>query len=262
MHYHVPPREIRGVMRIEMTYVKGKIDSFDFQPGRLLSGKYEVMLKLGEGWEGEVYLLKEKATGIERAAKFFFPHRNPGNKALNFYAKKLHKLRNCRALIHYVTHEKFRFKGTPLTFLVSDYIEGEILLDFLKHQPGKRLDYFQGLHLLHSLASAVEEIHGHRDYHGDLHRENVMVRRLGLGFDIKLLDFYPLGTSKKDGIKDDICDVIKIFYDSIGGRKRYAKHPQEIKSICCGLKRGLIHKKFRTITALRLHLETMVWDES
>ncbi len=245
-----------------MTNFKHKINSFDFEPGRKLGGKYEVMSKLGEGWEGEVYLVKENATGIERAAKFFFPHRNPQDKALNFYAKKLHKLRNCRTLIHYITHEKFRFKNTPLTFLVSDYIEGEILLDLLKRQPGKRLDYFQGLHLLYSLALAVEEIHKLRDYHGDLHSGNVMVRHLGLGFDVKLLDFYPLGTSKKEGIKDDICDVIKIFYDSIGGRKWYAKHPPVVKSICCGLKRGLILKKFRTISTLRKHLETMTWDDA
>ena len=151
-----------------------KIDSFDFPEGRLLSGKYEVISKLGEGWEGEVYLVKEIATGIERAAKFFFPHRNEKNKSLTFYAKKLHRLRDCRALIKYHTQEKIRYRGNTLTFLVSDFIEGEILTEFLKYQPGKRLDYFQGLHLLHCLAVAIEGIHRLRDYHGDLHKENVM----------------------------------------------------------------------------------------
>jgi serine/threonine protein kinase len=245
-----------------MAKTEHSIDSFDFQQGRILAGKYEVLSKLGEGWEGEVYLVKECATGIERAAKFFYPHRNAGNKTLNSYARKLHRLRNCRALIHYHTQEKIRFKGTPLTFLVSDYIEGEILADFLKRQPGKRLDYFQGLHLLHSLTVAVEEMHRLREYHGDLHTENVMVRRLGLGFDIRLLDFYPLKTSRMDAIKDDICDVVRIFYDSVGGRKWYAKLPMEVRKICFGLKRSLILKHFRNISALREHLEKMSWDES
>ncbi|MFV2067521.1 MAG: hypothetical protein ACC645_11120, partial [Pirellulales bacterium] len=53
-----------------------RINAFDFRPGRVLAGKYEVVSRLGAGWEGEVYMLREMPTGIERAAKFFFPHRN------------------------------------------------------------------------------------------------------------------------------------------------------------------------------------------
>jgi hypothetical protein len=63
---------------------KGDIDSFQFASGRALARKYEIVRMLGSGWEGEVYLLKETSTGIERAAKFFFPQRNPGNKSINF----------------------------------------------------------------------------------------------------------------------------------------------------------------------------------
>ena len=68
------------------------IDAFDFVPGRILARKYEVLEKLGEGWEGEVYLLRELTTGIEKAGKFFYPDRNPSNRALKNYAKKLHRL--------------------------------------------------------------------------------------------------------------------------------------------------------------------------
>ena len=239
-----------------------KISSFDFREGRLLAGKYEVASKLGEGWEGEVYLVKETATGIERAAKFFFPSRNRGNKTLNFYARKLHKLRDCKALMQYHTQERVRFKGQPLTFLVSDYIEGEILTEFLSRQPRKRLDPFTGLHLLHSIVVAVEEIHRLREYHGDLHTDNIMVRRIGLGFDIKLIDFFPWSGPMKENLKDDICDAVKVFYDATGGGKQYSKHPPEVKRICCGLKRSLILKKFPAISALRDHLENMTWSEA
>ena len=62
------------------------VDAFDFQPGRLLAKKYEVVSKLGQGWEGEVYLVREQLTQIERAAKFVYPQRNPNNKAFTFYA--------------------------------------------------------------------------------------------------------------------------------------------------------------------------------
>ena len=57
---------------------------------------------LGSGWEGEVYLVRELVTGIERAAKLFFPNRNPNNRVATAYAKKLYKLRACEALIQYL----------------------------------------------------------------------------------------------------------------------------------------------------------------
>jgi len=237
-----------------------RIEEFDFQPGRVLAGKYEVLSRLGAGWEGEVFKVREINMGIVRAAKFFYPHRNPRDRNANFYAKKLHKLRVCDILIQYHTHETIRFKGTPVTFLVSDYVEGEQLFELLKRQPGKRLTVFEGLHLLHSLASGIECIHLLGDYHGDIHDENIIVNRYGLGFDVKLVDLFHWGAPKASNIQQDVCDLIRVFYDVIGGAKRYARHPPVVKEICCGLKRTLILRKFRTAGQLREHLETIEWD--
>ena len=50
---------------------KRRIEAFDFQPGRVLAGKYEVLSRLGAGWEGEVFKVREINMGIVRAAKFF-----------------------------------------------------------------------------------------------------------------------------------------------------------------------------------------------
>ena len=227
--------------------------------GRTLTNKYEVVSRLGAGWEGEVYLIREFSTGIERAAKFFYPHRNPNNKALKFYAKKLHLLRHCPILIPYHTQETILVRRIPISFLVSDFVEGELLSEFLKRQQGKRLHVFQGLHLLHALALGIECIHRLREYHGDLHTDNVIVSRYGLRFDLKLLDMFHWSAPRRENIQDDICNLIRILYDAIGGAKFYAKQPEEIKMICCGLKRSLILEKFPTASQLRQHLETMQW---
>lgn len=236
-----------------------KIDSFGFEPGTVLAGKYEVVAALGTGWEGEVFLVEELSTGIERAAKFFYPQRNLQNRSLVYYAKKLHKLRHCPILIQYHTQESISFDGLPVTFLVSEYVEGELLSEFLARQPGKRLDHFQGLHLLHALATGIENIHHLHEYHGDLHTENIIVQRAGLGFDVKLVDVYRWGAPRWTNIHDDVCDLIRVFYDAIGGRKHYSRQPPEVKSICCGLKRSLIIGKFPTAGQLREHLELMQW---
>ncbi|MBN2072140.1 MAG: protein kinase [Candidatus Krumholzibacteriota bacterium] len=239
---------------------KDDILKFDLRPGFMIAGKYEVVELLGRGWEGEVYRVREKMIGLDRAAKLFFPQRNSRNKTSNFYAKKLHKLRHCPILIQYHTQEKILFNGVYVTVLVSEYVEGELLTKFLKRQPGRRLTPFEGLHLLNELVIGLDVIHNSREYHGDLHDDNIIIRRVGLSFNIKLVDMFDWGAPKGENIREDVIDLIRIFYDSLGGAKTYPGHPKVIKDICCGLKKSLISRKFRNAGQLRRHLTTMEWQ--
>ena len=236
-----------------------RIDQFNLVAGRVLARKYEVISLLGAGWEGEVYLIRELATGIERTAKLFFPQRNLRDKNVKFYAKKLHTLRHCPMVIQYNAQDTITVKGYTVTIMISEYVEGLLLSQFIQEQPGKRLMPFQALHLLHSLAQGMECIHNIGEYHGDLHTDNVIVQRFGLGFDLKLVDLFQASTPKRQNILNDTVDLIHIFYEALGGKKHYAKQPQAIKDICCGLKRSLILKKFRSASQLRQYLETMQW---
>jgi serine/threonine protein kinase len=236
-----------------------KIDGFHFETGRILGNKYEILSQLGAGWEAEVYLLKELETGIERAGKFFFPHRNVNNKAVKFYAKKLHKLRDCPVLIQYLTQEKMTFKGHSITYLVSEFVEGEMLDTWMQKRKGKRLTPYMAAHLLHEMARGMESVHALNEYHGDLHSGNIMIRRVGIRFDIKMLDVIHWWGTRPENIKEDVFDLVRIFYDVIGGKKYYASQPAPVKEICCGLKRSLISRKFTTAGKLRRYLETMNW---
>ena len=51
---------------------RSRILAFDFEDGDLIADKYRILSQLGKGREGEVYLIKELGTGIERTAKIFF----------------------------------------------------------------------------------------------------------------------------------------------------------------------------------------------
>lgn len=233
---------------------------YDLQAGRVIAGKYEVLGKLGAGWEGEVYRVVERETGIHRAAKLFFEERNPRNRTLRAYAQKLHRLRECPMVIQYVTPETVQIRGRKLFVLVSEYVEGPLLSDFVMASRGQRLSPFQAVHLLHAMASGMEYIHNAGEYHGDLHWDNVIVERFGLRFHLKLVDLFLRGGPRPDNILGDVVDMVKIFYDALGGRDYYSDQPPPIKAICCGLKQSLIRRKYRTAGQLRQYLEAMEWS--
>jgi serine/threonine protein kinase len=237
-----------------------KIDAFDFPVGRVLAGKYEIEELLGRGWEGEAYRVIERRTGIRRAAKIFYPQRNVRDRAVRISARKLDRLRKCPMVIQYHHSEAIRHRNTQVTCLISELVEGELLEDFVARQAGKRLRPFEALHLLHALSCGIEQIHDLREYHGDIHDRNVLITRRGVGFDLKLLDFYHWGSSDRRKIQEDVFQLIRLLYDAVGGQRHYASQPPEIKSICCGLRRDLISTKFKDAGQLRVHLDTFDWE--
>jgi tRNA A-37 threonylcarbamoyl transferase component Bud32 len=236
------------------------IRAFELAEGRILADKYEVRALLGTGWEGEVYLIREMLTGIERAAKLFFPQRNPRNSTAKRYATKLHRLRHCGILIQYLTQDVVQIGEQRITLLISEFVEGDVLGQMLRRQIAHRLPPCEALHLLHALAAGMADIHQAREYHGDLHADNIFVRRYGIGYQVKVIDLFHRSAPKRENIQDDVCDLIRLFYDALGGAKRYARHDPEIKAICCGLKRSLILKKYRTAGQLRDYLENIKWE--
>lgn len=255
-------RKTRSGNRSRAAISSPKIEEFDFQPGRLLAGKYRIEALLGSGWEGEAYRVTEVRTGVERAAKIFYPHRNEKDRALLLHAQKLDKLRSVPVLIQYHHSDVFRYRSQAITFLISELVEGESLEDYVSARRGKRLPAFEALHLLHALAKGIEEIHDLREYHGDLHDRNILVQRSGIGFDVKLLDFYYWGAPTRGRIQDDVVQLARILYDMVGGRKHYSGQWPEIKKICCGLRQDLIKARFPTAGHLRRHLESFEWDSA
>ncbi|MBP9721524.1 MAG: protein kinase [Gammaproteobacteria bacterium] len=239
-----------------------KITRFNFLTDKIISGKYIILEKLGSGFEGEVYKVKEITTGIIRTAKFFYYERNKNNKVAIRYAKLLHDLSECPLIIHYHTNETILHNKKLITCLISEYVEGEILSEYILRQPKKRLSRTLALQLIHTILIGLEFMHSKKILHGDLHADNIIVNRYGLGFKIKILDMHWWGSSCKVNSLDDIYEVIQILYECLGGKKHYAKHPQQIKNICLGLKKNLITKKFKNATMLRVYLENVVWNEA
>jgi tRNA A-37 threonylcarbamoyl transferase component Bud32 len=241
-------------------YRRSRHKPFDFQPGRVIAGKYVIERLLGSGWEGEVYVITERSTGIQRAAKFYYPHRDPTGKAAIAYARKLDALRHCPILMQYHHQEIVQVKRKRVMVVISELVEGQKLSEFLESQPRHKLSTFEALHVLYTLTRGIAPIHARGEYHGDIHDDNIMIRRVGIGFDVKLLDFFDLGKPTRSKIHKDVLNLIQVFYAIVGGRENYARQPKVVKDIIRGQKDSLILDRFASAGDIARHLETLEWD--
>ena len=226
--------------------------------GDTICDRFQIVDYLGSGWQSDVFLVTEIVTGIDRTAKVFHPKRNFNNKVAISHAKKLHRTRFSSSLVQYLFQEVINIDNERMTCLISEYIQGEVLEVYLNRQ--KQLPVFEALHIVKSIAEGLSPLHSIGEYHGDLHSANIIINRVGLNYNIKLLDPFDWKDGKKLNIQKDVIDLIRILYDLCGGRNSYNKLPREIKSICCGLKHSLIVKKFPTSTALLAYLNRFEWS--
>ena len=81
--------------------VKRNEPRMNLQPGMTLGRNYFVVDFLGSGWEGEVYKVEERDTGILRAAKIFYERPGLRKDQIRRYARKLYKLRKCTIITHF-----------------------------------------------------------------------------------------------------------------------------------------------------------------
>src|ERR1041385_467093 len=236
-----------------------KLKRFDFAPGKVIASKYTIERPLGSGWEGEVYVIIEKSTGIRRAAKFYYPHRDPMGKAAIAYARKLDALRHCPILMQYHHQEIVYVRKKKVTIVISELVEGVKLSEFLHHQRHHALTTFEALHVLYALARGIAPIHARGEYHGDIHDDNIMIRRQGINFEVKLLDFFDLGRPTKAKVHKDVLNLVEVFHVIVGGRERYARQPPVVKDIIRGLKDSLILQRFQSAGDIQNHLENLQW---
>jgi serine/threonine protein kinase len=229
---------------------------FGLEPGDELADDYVISERLGGGWEGEVYKVRERRTGVFRAAKLFYLERNRRNRAARSYARKLDRLRNCPIVIQYHHSTKVEVDGREISCMISDYVAGELLSEYTRRQRGARLFPYAALHIIYPMAKGLEFIHELGEYHGDIHDDNVLVRQRGIFFDVSLVDFYYQGPSNARRRRQDLLDLIRLLYDLLGGARFYASQPPFIKSIVKGLRRDLIRESFPTVRHLRRYLET------
>ncbi len=233
--------------------------TFGLSKGDRLTWRYEVIERIGAGSEGEVYKIREKATGLTRAAKLYFHDKADVTKRFVRYARKLDALRDCDIVVKYLHAEEVWINDRFIYCMISEYFEGLLLEDLLKQYRGRRMPPFEALNLLYALTIGIEEIHARKEFHGDLHKGNIFVERNGVFFRLRIIDFHEWGRSAAVERRADVISIVRLLYDLAGGREHYQKQPAAIRDICMGNRSDLILKKFPTVFHLRAHLETFEW---
>jgi serine/threonine protein kinase len=172
----------------------------------------------------------------------------------------LDALRHCPILLQYHHQEIAYVQRRKVIVVISELVEGQKLSDFLYQQRRHRLSTFEALHVLYVLAKGIAPIHARGEYHGDIHDDNIMIRRQGIGFEVRLLDFFDLGKPSVSKTRKDVLNLIEVFFTLVGGREAYASQPKVVKDIIRGRKDSLILERFVSAGDIQRHLETLQWS--
>ncbi|HXG95124.1 MAG TPA: protein kinase [Blastocatellia bacterium] len=144
-------------------------------------GHHQILLMLGAGGMGEVYLAQDLKLGRKIAIKLLPVDLSFDEARLRRFQQEA---RAASALNHpniITIHEIGEFEGRH--FIATEFIEGRTLRQVLQH---KRLSLPRALDIAIQAASALAAAHDAGIVHRDIKPENIMLRPDGL---VKILDF-------------------------------------------------------------------------
>lgn len=156
-------------------------------------GSYVVLDALGAGGMGEVYLARDSRLDRTVALKVLAPDVSADKRRMQRFRQEA-KVASSLNQPNILTI--FEFGDVDgLTFLATEYIDGETLRSYLR---GKRLKLLEILDITSQIVAALDAAHEARIVHRDMKPENVMIRRRDRV--VKVLDFgLAKVTEKKSG---------------------------------------------------------------
>jgi len=141
---------------------------------------YKILLPIGKGGMGEVYLAQDTELDRKVAIKFLNEDLSKDSEKVNRF---IQEAKAASALNHpniLTVHEIGESGGSR--YIVLEYVEGETLTSFLT----KSHKFGAALEIATQIASALDAAHSAGIVHRDIKPDNVMIRPDGV---VKLLDF-------------------------------------------------------------------------
>jgi len=169
-------------------------ESFDDLPeaptdpwlGRMVSGRFRIIRKLGDGGMGEVYLAEQLPMGREVALKVLRQHLADDPQAVERFQREAQAASQLTDQ-HTITVYDFGQDEDGTLFLAMEFLEGQPLDELLA---GDRIDPARAARILAQVCGSLEEAHGRGMVHRDLKPENIFLTVRGRDPDyVKVLDF-------------------------------------------------------------------------
>ena len=162
-------------------------DGVDDQPIPRLNkgqqlGSYVIVDTLGTGGMGEVYLAKDSRLGRTVALKVLSQDIASDKRRMQRFSQEA-KIASSLNQPNILTIFEFG-EIDGLTFLATEFIDGETLRDYLR---GKKLKIVEIIDIAIQVLAALDAAHEARIVHRDIKPENVMIRRRDRV--VKVLDF-------------------------------------------------------------------------
>jgi hypothetical protein len=180
-------------------YVLGQLTSAaDPLVGRVLSDRYRILKKLGEGGAGGVYLAEHLELRRTVALKVLLPEYTGGPRAIEEF---LNEARTVQRLGHenIIDISYGGQSADGLAFLAMEFLEGEDLGQLLRRQGA--LSWERARPILLQVASALSAVHKEGIVHSDIKPDNIFLARDGGRNEfVKVLDFgvaKAVGTSER-----------------------------------------------------------------
>ena len=146
----------------------GRIKSFGLKPGTKING-YVVCRRLGRGFEGEVYLVREVDPQGLRVLKLYDHDRYPFRQ-LYPYGRKLESLANVSGIVGYF-HCGY-WEPRNCHYLILDYVVGRSL----ERIRGRcRMPFIHALRIVRELCFIVRDCHETGVRVGDISSDNIIL---------------------------------------------------------------------------------------
>jgi serine/threonine protein kinase len=145
-------------------------------------GSYVIIDRIGVGGMGEVYLARDSRLGRTVALKVLSPDVSGDARRMKRFRQEA-KVASSLNQPNILTIFEFG-EADGLTFLATEYIDGDTLRDYLR---GRRPKLTEIIDIAIQILAALDAAHEARIVHRDIKPENVMIRRRDRV--VKVLDF-------------------------------------------------------------------------
>lgn len=190
-----------------------------------LAKRYEFRRRIGVGWEGVTYLVRDRLDGRLKAFKIITNVRR--QRAILAQARVLVRLQHPN-IIDYYTVDTLQLDGETRYFLLVEYLRGPRLSAIARGIPGMlpSRNLFAMLRVFYQICRGMAYVHDRGILHDDLHTDNIILTGEHARPVPKLFDFWgSRGAGRTDRREFDLRCAGQVLFECLTGTERYRVEP-------------------------------------